>query len=78
MRMRLGNLVEYAGSALSAPHRPSASPRPGPLEPMQPFERLEADYRGTGLTVGNHPMHYLRGQMTAMCLLASREVETAG
>ena len=27
--------------------------------------------------MGNHPMHYLRGQMTAMCLPSSREVETA-
>ena len=54
-----------------------APPTPGPLAPMQPFERVEADYRGTGLTVGKHPMHYLRGQMEGMDILSSREVEAA-
>ena len=28
---------------------------------MQPFEHLEADYRGTGLTVGNPHAELLRG-----------------
>ena len=54
-----------------------AQPEPGPLAPMLPFERLEADYRGTGLTVGKHPMHYLRGQMKGMDVLCSREIEAA-
>ncbi len=55
----------------------NALPEPGPLAPMNPLERLEADYRGTGLTVGKHPMHYLRGQMAGMGVLSSREVEAA-
>ncbi len=54
-----------------------APPVPGPLAPMQPLERLEADYRGMGLTVGKHPMHYLRGQIAGMRVLSSREVEAA-
>ena len=54
-----------------------APPAPGPLATMQPLERLEADYRGMGLTVGKHPMHYLRGQMAGMRVLSSREVEAA-
>ncbi len=29
---------------------------PSPLSPMNTEERLWADYRGTGLTVGKHPM----------------------
>jgi len=29
-----------------------------PLERMNTEERLVADYAGTGLTVGKHPMHY--------------------
>jgi error-prone DNA polymerase len=31
-----------------------------PLSPMTPIERLEADYAGTQLTVGPHPMSFLR------------------
>jgi len=31
-----------------------------PLAAMPPGERLNADYRGTGLTVGKHPMAYIR------------------
>ena len=50
-------------------------PEPGPLAPMEPLERLEADYRGAGLTVGKHPMHYLRGTVESMGVLSSRDVE---
>ena len=34
-----------------------------PLEPMTHDERLVADYRGTGLTVGPHPMSYRRAEL---------------
>ena len=33
---------------------------PSPLAPMSLEERLVADFRGTGLTVGKHPMAYRR------------------
>ena len=36
-----------------------APPAPGPLAPMLPFERLEADYRRTGLTDGGQASHAL-------------------
>ena len=52
-------------------------PEPGPLAAMSPLERLEADYRGAGLTVGKHPMHYLRGRVAGMGVLSSREMEAA-
>ena len=52
-------------------------PEPGPLQPMRPLERLEADYRGAGLTVGKHPMHYLRGGMADAGVLSSAEVARA-
>ena len=42
---------------------------------MRPLERLEADYRGSGLTVGKHPMYYIRGQTAGLGILSSREVE---
>jgi error-prone DNA polymerase len=34
-----------------------------PLAPMQPIERTRADFRGTGLTTGPHPMAYLRPRL---------------
>src|SRR5579863_3959435 len=37
-----------------------------PLRPMNAEERLVADFRGTGMTVGPHPMAYHRPRMTAM------------
>ena len=37
-----------------------------PLRPMNAEERLVADFHGTGLTVGPHPMAYHRPQMNAL------------
>ena len=34
-----------------------------PLQPMTPEERLVADFNGTGMTVGPHPMGYHRKQL---------------
>jgi error-prone DNA polymerase len=39
---------------------------PSPLAPMNHEERLVADFHGTGLTVGPHPMAYRRAWLTAM------------
>jgi error-prone DNA polymerase len=39
---------------------------PSPLAAMQTEERLQADYRGTGLTIGRHPMAYRRAEMNAL------------
>jgi error-prone DNA polymerase len=39
---------------------------PSPLARMDTEERLWADYRGTGLTVGRHPMAHRRAEMDAM------------
>jgi error-prone DNA polymerase len=39
---------------------------PSPLVPMSTEERLWADYRGTGLTVGKHPMAWRRIEMNAL------------
>jgi error-prone DNA polymerase len=36
---------------------------PSPLAPMTTEERLWADYRGTGMTIGRHPMAYRRAEM---------------
>jgi len=39
---------------------------PSPLAQMTSEERLIADYHGTGLTVGHHPMLYRRKEMNRM------------
>jgi error-prone DNA polymerase len=37
--------------------------RASPLAPMTPGERLVADYRGSELTIGRHPMAYRRAEL---------------
>jgi error-prone DNA polymerase len=37
-----------------------------PLLPMTPDERLSADFRGTGLTIGRHPMALRRDEMNRL------------
>ncbi|MGH9771024.1 MAG: DNA polymerase III subunit alpha [Candidatus Acidiferrales bacterium] len=37
-----------------------------PLAPMTPEDRLMADFRNTGLTVGRHPMAWRRAEMKAL------------
>src|SRR5262249_26502549 len=49
---------------------------PCPLDPMTPVERLDADYRGSGMTTGPHPMRYLREPLDAMGVLHAIDLET--
>jgi len=39
---------------------------PSPLSPMDTEDRLWADYRGTGLTIGRHPMAQRRAEMNLL------------
>ena len=45
-----------------------------PLQKMTTEERLSADYSGTGLTVGQHPLHYRRQELQAMKVLSSSQL----
>ncbi|MEO5935731.1 MAG: error-prone DNA polymerase [Terriglobales bacterium] len=45
-----------------------------PLAQMTTEERLVADFHGTGLTVGPHPMAYRRAQMDAMRVLRASDL----
>jgi error-prone DNA polymerase len=45
-----------------------------PLAAMNDEERLVADFRGTGLTLGAHPMAYRRAQMDALGVRPAREL----
>ncbi len=55
--------VRRSGPLLDELPEPDAK---SPLRPMNPEERLVADFRGTGMTVGPHPMAYHRERMDAM------------
>jgi error-prone DNA polymerase len=45
-----------------------------PLQPMNAEERLVADFRGTGLTVGPHPMAYHRARMQTIGVRKAEEL----
>ncbi|HZQ68105.1 MAG TPA: error-prone DNA polymerase [Terriglobales bacterium] len=45
-----------------------------PLQPMNDEERLVADFRGTGMTVGPHPMAYHREKMNALGIRRANEL----
>lgn len=47
-----------------------------PLQQMKVEERLVADYAGTGLTVGKHPMHYRRPELRRRNILSAEELRT--
>jgi error-prone DNA polymerase len=47
-----------------------------PLQQMNVEERLVADYAGTGLTVGKHPMHYRRPELRRSNILSAEELRT--
>jgi len=47
---------------------------PSPLQPMNHEERLVADFHGTGLTVGPHPVAYRRAWLTAMGIRRASEL----
>jgi error-prone DNA polymerase len=44
---------------------------------MSPLERTLADYKGTGITVGPHLMHYLRAELTRAAVLRAADLRQA-
>jgi error-prone DNA polymerase len=46
-----------------------------PLQRMTTQERLIADYAGTSLTVGKHPMYYRRPELQRQRILSARELK---
>jgi error-prone DNA polymerase len=58
-----------------AREHPQGVPLPdSPLAPMTPEERLVADFRGTGMTVGPHPMAYRRPEMKSLGVRSAAEL----
>jgi error-prone DNA polymerase len=52
--------------------------RSSPLAQMTSEERLVADFTGTGMTVGPHPMAYYRDDMNSMGVLRAIDLANAG
>jgi error-prone DNA polymerase len=63
--------VRHSGPLLDQLSEPDAN---SPLRPMNQEERLVADFRGTGMTVGPHPMAYHRSRMEAMGIHKASEL----
>ena len=45
-----------------------------PLQQMSLTERLDADFRGTGLTIGKHPVAYHRGELNKLDALRAIDI----
>ncbi len=65
-----GPLLTHSGALLADPQNPS------PLAQMTPEERLVADYSGTGLTTGRHPMSYRRAELRRENVLSAEDLRT--
>jgi error-prone DNA polymerase len=59
---------------LPSPESPVPNPGSGPLRPMTPPERLLADYAGTSLTIGPHPMALRRAELALRGVLRARDL----
>ena len=57
--------------------REAQAPPASPLRPMDAHERLHADYAGTGLTIGPHPMALRRGEMALRGVLRASDLPQA-
>ncbi len=71
---RPGTLLEISETLQEPQQAPDAAPH-SPLAPMTGEERLVADFRGTGLTVGPHPMTYRRAQLKQRGVHAAVELQ---
>src|SRR6266446_4376832 len=63
--------VRRSGPLLEELPEPDSS---SPLLPMDHEERLIADFHGTGLTVGPHPMAYRRAEMKTLDIRSACEL----
>ena len=57
--------------------QPRAQPPSSPLPVMDTGERLQADYAGTGLTIGPHPMALRRDEMALRGVLRATDLPHA-
>jgi error-prone DNA polymerase len=65
------NAAQPAGPLIEALPEPD---RASPLAQMSIEERLNADFAGTGFTIGKHPMAYRREEMNALGVTPARQL----
>ncbi len=63
-----------AGTPEAAAPIPPDPDMPSPLRPMTPPERLMADYAGTSLTIGPHPMSMRRAELALRGVLRASDL----
>ncbi len=63
--------VRHSGPLLDELPEPDSK---SPLRAMNPEERLVSDFRGTGMTVGPHPMQYHRAEMSKLRIHKASEL----
>jgi error-prone DNA polymerase len=63
-----------APSTAPCTQHPAPSTDPCPLFPMTPIERVAADYAGTSLTIGPHPMAMRRREMALRGVLRASDL----
>jgi error-prone DNA polymerase len=68
---QLERAVGRAGPLLDELSEPDEA---SPLDPMNAEERLVADFRGSGMTIGPHPMAYHRARMEQMGICTASEL----
>jgi error-prone DNA polymerase len=68
---KAGRSGRPTGPLLEEVHEESPS---APLQRMTVAERLSADYTGTGLTVGRHPMYFLRAEMNELGVTPAKDL----
>jgi error-prone DNA polymerase len=71
-----GELFENENEARERPERSDRSDR-SPLAPMTAGERVQADYAGTGVTIGPHPMALRRDEMALRGVLRACDLPRA-
>jgi error-prone DNA polymerase len=67
--------VERAGRPAGPLLRDQKDKAESPLAPMTVEERLATDFRGTGLTIGRHPMSYHRDELDKVGTLRAIDLE---
>jgi error-prone DNA polymerase len=70
---RAGPLLEVCEEAEGAGNESDASH--SPLQPMTAEDRLVADFRNTGMTVGPHPLSYHRQQLKREGILSAADLQ---
>ena len=63
-----------SGQSPVASRQPPADEDSSPLSPMTPAERVVADYLGTGLTIGPHPMALRRAELALRGVLRASDL----